>query len=76
MVHRVMVVMVMVMVVVMMVVMVHLMRHRSGGGGRRGLLRNGVAGKTDGESGGGDKALDHGQIVLSRKIAAIFPIAS
>jgi hypothetical protein len=50
MVHRV----VMMMVVV---VMVHLMRHRSGGGGRRGYLRDGVAGKADGESGGGGKAL-------------------
>ena len=56
-----MVVMVMVM---MMMVMVMLMGHR---GGRRGVLRDGVASEADRESGGGDKALDHGQSILRLK---------
>jgi len=47
------------MMVVMVVVMV--MLHRRGG---RGLLRDGVASQANGESGGGDKALDHGQSIL------------
>jgi hypothetical protein len=66
------VMMMMVVVVVMMVVMVmvmHLMGHRSGGGR---FLRDGVAGKADGEGGGDDKALDHGRTVLSRKTPAVF----
>lgn len=50
--------MVMVMMMVVMVMM-HLVRHR--GGGRRGVLREGVAAKADGEGGGDDKALDHGR---------------
>ena len=53
------VMMVMVMVVVMMMVM--LVGHR---GGRRGVLRDGVASEADRESGGDDKALDHGQSIL------------
>jgi preprotein translocase subunit SecG len=58
-----MVVMVMMWVVMMMVVMVvvMVMLHRRGG---RGLLRDGVASQANGESGGGDKALDHGQSIL------------
>ena len=55
-----MVVVVMVVVVVVMM-MVMLMGHR---GGRRGVLRDGVASEADRESGGGDKALDHGQSIL------------
>ena len=66
------VVVVMVMVMMMVVMVMHLMGHRSGGGGRRGFLRDGVAGEADGEGGGGDKALDHGQTVLSGKTPAVF----
>jgi hypothetical protein len=55
-----MVMMVLMMMVVMMV-MVMLVGHR---GGRRGVLRDGVASEADRESGGGDKALDHGQSIL------------
>ena len=52
-------VMMVVMVVMMvMVVVVMLMGHR---GRRRGVLRDGVASEADRESGGDDKALDHGQ---------------
>jgi hypothetical protein len=64
------VVMMVVVVVVVVVVMMHRLGHRSGGlggGGRRGFLRDGVAGEADGERGGSDKALDHGKTVLSRK---------
>jgi uncharacterized membrane protein len=64
--------MMVVMVVMMMVVMVMvvmLMGHR---GGRRGVLRDGVASEADRESGGGDKALDHGQLILRRKTATVF----
>jgi hypothetical protein len=57
-------VMMVVVVVVMMLVVMHLVGHRSGGGR---FLRDGIAGEADGESGGGDKALDHGQSVLSKK---------
>jgi hypothetical protein len=54
--------MMVVMVVMMMVmVVVMLMGHR---GGRRGVLRDGVASEADRESGGDDKALDHGQSIL------------
>jgi hypothetical protein len=53
-----MVVVMMVVVVMVMMMMVHLVAHRSGW---RGFLRNGVSGKADGESGSGDKALDHGE---------------
>ncbi len=60
--HIVVHVVVMMMVVMMvMSVMMHLMPHR---GGRRGFLRDGVASEADRESGGGDKALDHGQSIL------------
>ena len=59
-------VVVMVVMMMVMVVMMHRFGHR-GGGGRRGFLRDGVAGEADGERGGGDKALDHGKTVLSRK---------
>jgi hypothetical protein len=58
--HIVMVV-VMVVMVVMMVMVVMLMGHR---GGRRGVLRGGVASEADRKSGGDDKALDHGQSIL------------
>ena len=63
--------MVHVVVVIMMVMMVvmHLVGHW---GGRSGFLRDGVAGEADGESGGGDKALDHGQCVLSKKTRLVF----
>jgi hypothetical protein len=53
------VMMVVVVMVMMVVVMMHLMGHRGGGGCGRGFLRDGIARETDGESGGGDKALDH-----------------
>ena len=61
-----MVVMVMMWVVMMMVVMVvvMVMLHRRGRRGGRGLLGDGVASEANGESGGGDKALDHGQSIL------------
>ena len=52
-------VVVVVVVMVMMVVVMHLMHRGGGGRGRRGFLGDGVAGEPDGESGGGDKALDH-----------------
>lgn len=58
------VVAVVMMVVVMMVM--HLVGHRRSCGGG-GFLRDGVAGEADGERGGGDKALDHGRTVLSKK---------
>ena len=58
------VVVVMMVVVMVMVMMMMLMGHR---GGRRGVLREGVASKADRESGGGDKALDHGQSILRWK---------
>jgi len=57
----------MVVVMMVMVMMVtHLISHRSGGR-RRGFLRNGVSGQADGESGGGDKTLDHGKAFLLLK---------
>ena len=59
-----MMVVVMMVMVVMVMVMMHLVAHRSGG---RGFLRNGVSGESDGESGGGDKALDHGKAFLLPK---------
>jgi uncharacterized membrane protein YgcG len=68
------VVVVVVVVVMMVMMMVHL-SHRSGrsaGGGRGRFLRDGVAGEGDGESGGGGKALDHWQTILSRKTPAVF----
>src|SRR5271166_5025196 len=58
-------VVVVVMMVMVMVVM-HLVGHRRSRGGG-GFLRDGVAGEADGERGGGDKALDHGRTVLSKK---------
>src|SRR5271165_3125704 len=74
---------VMVVVVMMMVVMMvmHLCHRSAGGfrgarGGRGRFLRDGVAGEGDGESGGGDKALDHGQSVLSKKTPAVFALQS
>ena len=51
----------MVVMMMMVMMMVMLMGHR---GGRRGVLRDGVASEADRESGGGDKALDHGQSIL------------
>ena len=50
---------VVVVVVMMMMVVMHRLGHRSGGGGlcgggRRGFLRDGVAGQADGESSGGE----------------------
>jgi len=73
-------VMVMMMMVMMVVMMVMHLCHRSGRsrlrGGRGRFLRNGVAGEADGESGGGDKALDHGQSVLSKKTPAVFALQS
>src|SRR5271166_4505536 len=62
--HVVVVVMMMMVMVVMMVM--HLVGHRRSRGGG-GFLRDGVAGEADGERGGGDKALDHGRTVLSKK---------
>jgi hypothetical protein len=56
-----MVMVVMMVVMMMVVVMVMPVGHRGGG---RGLLRDGVASEADRESGGGDKALDHGQSIL------------
>ena len=53
-----------VMVVMMMVVMVMVMMLMGHRGGRRGVLRDGVASEADRESGGDDKALDHGQSIL------------
>jgi hypothetical protein len=52
----------MVVVVVMMMVMmvVHSFAHRRGSG----FLRHGVTRETNRESGGDDKALDHGDLVL------------
>ena len=70
-------VVVVIMMVVMMMVVMHLLGHwsgRSAGGGRGRFLRDGVAGETDGEGGGG-KALDHWQ-VLSRKTPAVFGLQS
>jgi hypothetical protein len=67
----------MVAMVVVMVVVVMMMMHRSGrsgGGGGGGFLRDGVAGEADGESGGGDKVLDHWQSVLSKKTPAVFAL--
>ncbi len=58
--------MMMMMVIVMVMMMMHLVGHRRSRGGG-GFLRDGVAGEADGESGGSDKALDHGQSVLSKK---------
>jgi hypothetical protein len=61
----VMVVMVVVVVVMVMVVMLHRrgLCGRGGSCGRAGrggrFLRDGVAGESDGERGGGDKTLDH-----------------
>jgi preprotein translocase subunit SecG len=58
----VMMVVVVVMVVVVMMMMHVVLFHRSGGrSGRGGFLRDGVAGQADGQRGGDDKALDHGQ---------------
>ena len=47
--------------VVMMMVVVVMMLHRRGGHRRGGgsFLRDGIAGEANGQSGGGDKALDH-----------------
>jgi hypothetical protein len=62
-----MVMMVMVVMVVMMMVMVvmHLVHFACGRGGRRsGFLCDGVTGEADRESGGGEKALDHGRTIL------------
>ena len=55
------VVVVMMMMMMMMMMVMHLMRHRSGGGR---FLSDSVACKADCESGGSDKALDHGSTVL------------
>ena len=59
------VVVMMVMVMVMMVM--HRVGHGGGGLGRRRFLCDGVTGEADGESGGGDKALDHGKAFLLLK---------
>jgi hypothetical protein len=59
---------VVVVIMVMMMVM-HLVGHR---GGRSGFLRDGVAGEADGESGGGDKALDHGHVSFQKKDPLVF----
>jgi hypothetical protein len=39
-------------------------------------LRDGVAGEANGQSGGDDKALDHGRKSLSRKARAAFAAES
>jgi hypothetical protein len=61
----------MVVMMVMMVVVVMMMhrsgRSRGGGGGGGGFLRDGVAGEGDGESGGGDKSLDHGNLSFRKR---------
>jgi len=65
----------MVVVHVMMMVVMHLVVHRLGGSGRGGFLSNGVTGKTDRQSGGRDKALDHRKIYpLLRKTPAVFRV--
>ncbi len=71
------VVMMVVVHVMMMVVVMHLVVHRLGGSGRGGggFLSNGVTGKTDRQSGGRDKALDHRKIYpLLRKTPAVFRV--
>ncbi len=59
------------MMVMMVMMVMHLVGHRRSRGGG-GFLRDGVAGEADGERGGGDKALDHGRTVLSKKTPAVF----
>ncbi len=61
------VVVMMVMVMVMVMMVMHRVGHRGGGLGRRRFLCDGVTGEADGESGGGDKALDHGKVFLLLK---------
>jgi hypothetical protein len=72
------VVMVMVVDVVVMMMVVVMMLHRRGfrGRGGGGVLRDGVAGEANGQSGGDDKALDHGRKSLSRKARAAFAAES
>jgi len=77
-VHVMMVMVVVMVVVVVMMVMVHRLRHRGrlGRSGRHrprsGFLRDCVAGDPNGENGGGDKALNHGRSILSKKTPAVF----
>jgi hypothetical protein len=52
------------MMVMMVMVVVMVMLHRRGRRGGRGLLREGIASQANRESGGGDKALDHGHSIL------------
>ncbi len=60
--------------VVMMMVVVVMMLHRRGGHRRGGgsFLRDGIAGKANRQSGGGDKALDHVGKSLSRRPHSAF----
>ena len=57
--------MMVVVVVMMMVVMVMMVLHRRGGRGRS-FLRDGVAGEADGQRGGGEKALEHGEFPFGK----------
>ena len=50
--------------VVMMVMVMVMLDGPSAGAAGRGVLRDGVASEADRESGGDDKALDHGQSIL------------
>jgi hypothetical protein len=56
------VVVVMMMMRVVMMVVMHLVHFASGRWGR--FLRDGVTGEADCESGGGEKALNHGRTIL------------